>query len=57
MGRLVTFSIGIMCLGLVAGVGLTAYTAAHPFDVGLVELSSGSAPGAHGQAQGGRTLG
>ena len=72
MVRLVTFSIGSMCLGLVAAIGLAAYTAAHPFDVGLVEVSTaasasrrvqpalaqcGSAPGAHGRAQRGRTLG
>jgi hypothetical protein len=72
MVRLVTFSIGSMCLGLVAAVGLAAYTAAHPFDVGLVEVATaasasrrvqpalaqcGSAPGAHGRAQRGRTLG
>lgn len=30
MGRLVMFSIGSICLGLVAAVGLAVYTAAHP---------------------------
>lgn len=72
MVRLVTFSIGSICLGLVAAVGLAAYTAAHPFEVGLAEVSTaasasrrvqpaiaqcGSAPGAHGRARRGRTLG
>jgi hypothetical protein len=40
MGRLVMFSIGSICLGLVAAVGLAAYTAADPFEVGLVGAST-----------------
>ena len=72
MGRLVMFSMGSICLGLVAAVGLAAYTAAHPFEVGLVGESTavsasrhvrpalahcGPVPGADGRAQRGRTLG
>ncbi len=36
MVKLVAFSIGTIFLGLMATVGLAAYTAAHPFGVGLV---------------------
>lgn len=72
MVRLVTFSIGSIFLGLVAAVGLAAYTAGHPVGVGLVGMSTaasssrhvepalvdcGSAPGPDGRAQRRRALG
>ena len=72
MGRLVMFSIGSICLGLAAAVGLAAYTAAHPLEVGLVGASTAvrasrhvqpalahceSVPGPDGRAQRWETLG
>ena len=72
MGRLVMFSVGSLCLGLVAAVGLAAYTAADHFEVGLVEASTavsvsrhveptlvhcGSVPGPDGRAHRRKTLG
>jgi hypothetical protein len=49
MGRLVMFSIGSICLGLVAAVGLAAYTAAHPLEVGLIGASTAVSASRHGQ--------
>ena len=72
MGRLVMFSIGSICLGLAAAVGLAVYTAAHPLEVGLVGASTpvnasryiqpalahcGSVPGPDGRAQRRENLG
>lgn len=72
MGRLVMFSIGSICLGLAAAVGLAAYTAAHHLEVGLARASTavsasrpvqpalahcGSVPGLAGRAQRRETLG
>jgi hypothetical protein len=72
MDRLVMFSIGSICLGLAAAVGLAAYTAAHPLEVGLVGVSTavsagrhvqpalahcGLVPGPYGRAQRQETLG
>ena len=66
------FSMGSICVGLVAAVGLAAYTAAHPFEVGLVGGSAavsvsrhvqpalahcGPVPGGDGRAQRGKSLG
>jgi hypothetical protein len=49
MGRLVMFSIGSICLGLVAAVGLAAYTAAHALEVGLIGASTAVSASRHGQ--------
>jgi hypothetical protein len=49
MGRLVMFSIGSICLGLVAAVGLAVYTAAHPLEVGLIGASTAVSASRHGQ--------
>ncbi len=49
MGRLVMFSIGSICLGLVAAVGLEAYIAAHPLEVGLVGASTAASASRHSQ--------
>jgi|RhiMetdeSRZDD1v2_1073273.scaffolds.fasta_scaffold258460_2 hypothetical protein len=72
MGRLVMFSIGSICLGLVAAVGLAVYTAADPFEVGLggaftaasasrrdqpALVHCGSVPGPDGRAHRRKTLG
>lgn len=44
MGRLVVFSLSSFCLAFVALAGLAAYTAAHPFDAGVVAVSTSANP-------------
>jgi hypothetical protein len=49
MGRLVVFSVSSFCLAFVAVAGLAAYTAAHPFDAGVVAVSASANPSRHVQ--------
>jgi hypothetical protein len=49
MGRLVVFSVSSLCLACVAAAGLAAYTAAHPFDAGVVAVSTPTKPSRHVQ--------
>jgi hypothetical protein len=44
MGRLVVFSVSSFCVAFVAAAGLAAYTAAHPFDAGVVAVSTSANP-------------